>query len=68
VRPPAARRRRSGRLALALLGLLALAAAVIAVMILTAPSPAKVVLRNVVYSDVQKASTALKQLVSENTQ
>jgi hypothetical protein len=27
-----------------------------------------VVLRNVVYSDVQKASTALKQLVSENTQ
>ncbi len=68
VRPPAARRRRSGRLALALLGLLALAAAVIAVVVLTAPSPAKVVLRNVVYSDVQKASTALKQLVSENTQ
>ncbi len=68
VRPPAARRRRSGRLALALLGLLALAAAVVAVVVLTAPSPAKVVLRNVVYSDVQKASTALKQLVSENTQ
>jgi hypothetical protein len=38
------------------------------VVVLTAPSPAKVVLRNVVYSDVQKASTALKQLVSENTQ
>jgi hypothetical protein len=32
-----------------------------------APAPTKVVLRNVVYSDVQQASSALKQLVSENT-
>ena len=31
------------------------------------PAPTKVVLRNVVYSDVHEASSALKQLVSENT-
>jgi hypothetical protein len=36
--------------------------------ILTAPSPAKVVLRNVVYSDVQRTAAALQKLVSENTQ
>ena len=35
--------------------------------LITAPAPTKVVLRNVVYSDVQQASSALKQLVSENT-
>jgi len=52
----------------ALLALLVLALAVVAVVVLTAPTPTKVVLRNVVYSDVQRASSALKQLVSENTQ
>jgi serine/threonine protein kinase len=67
-RPPPARRRRSGRLALAAFALLVLAVAIVVVVIVTSPPPAKVVLRNVVYSDVQKASTALKQLVSENTQ
>ena len=41
---------------------------IIAVVVLTAPSQTKVVLRNVVYSDVQQASSALRQLVSENTQ
>jgi eukaryotic-like serine/threonine-protein kinase len=61
-------RRRSGRLLMLLLALLALALAIVAVVVLTAPAPTKVVLRNVVYSDVQKASSALKQLVSENTQ
>jgi hypothetical protein len=65
---PAGRRRRSSRLLATLLVLLALAVAIVAVVILTAPAPAKVVLRNVVYSDVQKASAELKQLVSENTQ
>jgi eukaryotic-like serine/threonine-protein kinase len=65
---PAPAQRRSGRLLVALLALLALALAVIVVVVLTAPAPTKVVLRNVVYSDVQQASSALKQLVSENTQ
>jgi len=65
----AVRRRRSpiGRLLVALLALLALAVVIIAVILITAPAPTKVVLRNVVYSDVREASSALKQLVSENT-
>jgi beta-lactam-binding protein with PASTA domain len=50
-----------------LLGLLALAVVIVVIVIATAPAPTKVVLRNVVYSDVQQASSALKQLVSENT-
>jgi hypothetical protein len=35
--------------------------------VVTAPSQTKVVLRNVVYSDVQQASQALQELVSKNT-
>jgi eukaryotic-like serine/threonine-protein kinase len=62
---PAGRRR--GRLLPAILVLLTLAVVIVAVVIATAPAPTKVVLRNVVYSDVQQASSALKQLVSENT-
>jgi eukaryotic-like serine/threonine-protein kinase len=61
-------RRRSSRLLATLLALLALVLAVVAVVVLSAPAPTKVVLRDVVYSDVQQASAALKQLVSENTQ
>jgi serine/threonine protein kinase len=64
----ASSRRRSSRLLILILALLALALAIVAVVVLTAPTPTKVVLRNVVYSDVQKTSSALKQLVSENTQ
>jgi serine/threonine-protein kinase len=64
---PATRRRRGRRLLLALLALLVLAVAISAAVLITAPAPTKVMLRNVVYSDVQKASTALRQLVSENT-
>ncbi|HEV2974959.1 MAG TPA: protein kinase [Solirubrobacteraceae bacterium] len=64
--PPQARRRRA-RLVPILLGLLLLVVAIVAIVIATAPAPTKVVLRNVVYSDVQQASSALKQLVSENT-
>jgi len=40
---------------------------IVAIVVLTAPSPTRVVLRNVVYSDIQHASSALKQLISENT-
>ena len=68
--PPRARPARSGgrgRLVGILLGLLALALVIVAVVVLTAPSPTRVVLRNVVYSDIQHASSALKQLISENT-
>jgi hypothetical protein len=66
--PPGQRaRRRGGRLLLAILVLLTIAVAIVVVVVATAPAPTKVVLRNVVYSDVQQASSALKQLVSENT-
>ena len=60
-------RRRRGRLLAALLTLLALVVAIVVIVVVTAPAPTKVVLRNVVYSDVQQATSALKQLVSENT-
>jgi serine/threonine protein kinase len=65
--PGRAAGRRRGRLLLAVVMLLTLAVVIVAVVIATAPAPTKVVLRNVVYSDVQQASSALKQLVSENT-
>ncbi|HEX3520205.1 MAG TPA: protein kinase [Solirubrobacteraceae bacterium] len=61
-------RRRTGRLVMTLLALMALALVVVAVVLITAPAQSKVVLRNVVYEDVQRSSQALKQLVSENTQ
>jgi serine/threonine-protein kinase len=64
--PPRARRSSGRRLLLALLGLLTLVLAIIAVVLITAPSETKVTLRNVVYHDVQQASSALRQLVSEN--
>ena len=63
----AVRRRSRGRLLFALLALLALAGAIAAVAIVTVPTTTKVFLRNVVYTDVQQTSSALKQLVSENT-
>ncbi len=66
-RPPAAATGRR-RLLVALVALLALALAIVVVVVLTAPSSTKVVLRNVVYNDVQHTTSALKQLVSENTQ
>jgi eukaryotic-like serine/threonine-protein kinase len=62
------RREGRNRLTLVLLALLALALAVVAIVVLTAPSSTRVVLRNVVYNDIQQTSSALKQLVSENTQ
>jgi len=65
--PARSSRRRGSRLLPALLGLLALAVVIVAVVIVTAPATTKVVLRNVVYSDVKQASSALEQLVAENT-
>ncbi len=70
--PAAAARRRGGRsrgsrLLLVLLALLVLAVAIVAAVLITAPAPTKVTLRYVVFSDVQQASSALKQLVLENT-
>ncbi len=68
--PASSRPARSGgarRFVIAALALLALAGVIAAIVVITAPSPTKVVLRNVVYSDVEQASLALKQLVSENT-
>jgi serine/threonine protein kinase len=66
--PPAhGRGRRRGRLFGALLALLVLVVVIVAIVIATAPGSTQIRLRNVVYSDVQQASTALKQLVSENT-
>jgi eukaryotic-like serine/threonine-protein kinase len=59
--------RRRGRLLPAILVLLAIVVVIVAIVVATAPPPTKVVLREVVYSDVQQASSALKQLVSENT-
>jgi serine/threonine protein kinase len=67
-RAAAPARRRFNRLLAAMLVLLALAVAIVVIVVLTAPAPARVVLRNVVYSDVQHASSALQKLVSENTQ
>jgi serine/threonine protein kinase len=59
--------RRRGRLLPAILALLTIVVVIAAIVIATAPAPTKVVLRNVVYTDVQQASSALKQLVFENT-
>jgi serine/threonine protein kinase len=65
--PAPARRRTRSRLPAILITLLAIVAAIVAIVLITAPAPTRVVLRNVVYSDVQQASAALKQLVSENS-
>jgi eukaryotic-like serine/threonine-protein kinase len=60
-------RGRARRLMLAMLALLAFALAVGVIVLLTTPAPTRVVLRNVLYTDIHQASSALKQLVSENT-
>ena len=66
--PPRASGRRRGRgLLLTVVIVLLLAGAIVAAIIATAPATTRVVLRNVVYSDVQRTAGALKQLVSENT-
>ncbi len=55
------------RLALALLGLLALGGVIAAIVVITAPAPTKITLRNVVYEDVHESAEALEQLVGKNT-
>jgi eukaryotic-like serine/threonine-protein kinase len=64
-----ARQRRANRLLPMLLALLAIVLVVVAVVVLTgaSSSPTTVKLRNVVFNEVGRASSALKQLVSENT-
>src|SRR5271155_1872542 len=62
-----ARRSVGSRILIGLSALALLAVVVLAVDLITTPAPTKVVLRNVVYSEVQQASSALKQLVLENT-
>jgi serine/threonine-protein kinase len=61
--------RRSGgnRLWTWALALLALGGVIAAIVILSAPAPTKITLRNVFYNDVQESAEALKQLVGENT-
>ncbi|MGH2863911.1 MAG: protein kinase domain-containing protein, partial [Solirubrobacteraceae bacterium] len=65
-------RRRASRLLVALLALLVVVLVVVVVVVVVvvdgAPAPTKVVLRKVVYSDVQQTTAALEKLVSENTQ
>ncbi len=67
---PAARgrRNRGSRAVLVLAVVVLIAAAAAAVIVATAPSSTKVVLRNVVYSDIHKSTQELKRLVAENTQ
>jgi serine/threonine protein kinase len=59
--------RRRSRLLPTLLVLIALAGAIIAIVVVTAPSEAKKEFRKVVSSDVQQIAVELRQLVSENT-
>jgi serine/threonine protein kinase len=60
-RPAKARRQGGrGRLLGVLLAVLALALVIVAIVLITAPAQTKVVLRNVVYSDVQRATSALQ--------
>ncbi len=61
------RGRGARRLVGALLALLLLAVAIIAIVLATAPSPTRVVLRDVGYSDAEQVAEALRQMVHENT-
>jgi serine/threonine-protein kinase len=65
--PRPGRERRANRLLLGLVALLLIAVVIVGVVLITTPAPTRVVLRKVVYSDVQKAAAELRQLVSENT-
>jgi eukaryotic-like serine/threonine-protein kinase len=65
--PTRAKSAARGRLLGLLVGVLALALIIVAAVIITSPTPTKVTLRNVVYSDIQQASAALTQLIETNT-
>ncbi len=58
---------RGRRLFATLFALLLLVVVVVALIVATAPTPTKITLRNVVYSDVEHTSLALQELVRENT-
>jgi serine/threonine-protein kinase len=59
--------RRANRVLVTLVVLLLLAMVIVAVVLITTPSQTKVVIHQVIYSEVQRAASALRQLVSENT-
>jgi serine/threonine-protein kinase len=61
------RRSGAGRLMIWLLALLALGGVIAAIVVLSAPAPTKITLRNVVYNDTRESAEALKQLVEQNT-
>jgi serine/threonine protein kinase len=65
----APRRRHQGgrRLATLIVALLALGGVIAAIVVLSAPAPTKITLRNVVYEDAKESAEALKQLVEQNT-
>jgi eukaryotic-like serine/threonine-protein kinase len=65
--PARGRPSRGRRLFATLFALLLIAVAVVAVVLATAPAPTKIMLRNVVYTDVEHTSLALQELVHENT-
>jgi serine/threonine-protein kinase len=56
-----------GRLLAASLALLVLVALIVAVVLVSTPQKTRIVLRPVVYHEVQESSSALRQLVSDNT-
>jgi serine/threonine protein kinase len=64
---PPHRRSGASRLGIWLLALLALGGVIAAIVVLSAPAPTKITLRNVVYNDAQESAQALKQLVEDNT-
>ena len=59
--------RRANRLLVTLVLLLLVAMVVVAVVLITTPSQTKVVIHQVIYSEVPRPASALRQLVSENT-
>ena len=60
-------RRKARRVFGAMFALLVLAIAVVAIVLATAPSPTRVVLRNVGYSDAEQVAESLREMVRENT-
>ncbi|MGC2375478.1 MAG: hypothetical protein WA484_16555, partial [Solirubrobacteraceae bacterium] len=64
---PARRNSGSRRLATLIVALLALGGLIAAIVVLSAPAPTKITLRNVVYEDAKESAEALRQLVEQNT-
>ena len=64
---PARRNSGSRRLATLIVALLALGGIIAVIVVLSAPTPTKITLRNVVYEDAKESAEALRQLVEQNT-